>query len=71
MSHDDMPAAAVAQASNNKSKNISNNHTKQDMKMAKSPAHAVTKQEQALNSKSALRPARQQQKQGSTLVVTK
>jgi hypothetical protein len=71
MSHDDLPVSAVAQASNSKSKNVSNNkntsnrHTKQDMKMTKSPSHAVIKQEQALNSKSALRPAKQQQQQQS------
>jgi hypothetical protein len=69
MSHDDLPVSVVAQPSNRKSKNISNNknisnsHTKQDMKMAKRPSHAATKNEKALKRKSALRPAKQQQQQ--------
>jgi hypothetical protein len=68
MASGDTPVSAATQTSNSNNKKISNSksasdtrHMKQEMKMAKSPARAMAKQEQALNSKSTLRPAKPEQ----------
>jgi hypothetical protein len=62
MSNGDTPISATAQAGNSNIKGNSNSasdtrHMKQEIKTAKSPARAKAKQEQALSSKSTLRPA--------------
>jgi hypothetical protein len=56
MGHGDTRVSSAAEASNISNSAADTRHMKQEMKMAKLPAHAKAKQEQPLLSKSTLRP---------------